>query len=274
MPGPVAVILDIDVLGSGFVPEPGGLVGLYARTSLDGVTEPEAPLRICPRRPSLGNRLSLRRLGCCCGTTAAGAGPWPPVFEGGRLVEKRRAMPDECLLTADDLLAAGSRWRDCELWSGLPMVREPSGGQAETVAWRVMRRLGNHVEEQALGWVFLSSQGFLLRRAPDTVLAADGAFVAKERLPRVPTHAFVPLAPDFALEVRSPTDSWEAVIEKAGAWIAHGTRVVWAIDPLERRVVVLRPSVPPLLLGPGDRAEATPAIPGIEVAVDELFAGL
>ena len=64
-------------------------------------------------------------------------------------------------ITAEDVLRSGSKWRDCEIWDGRPMVREPSGGQAEDVGARIAVRLGAHVYAKNLGRLFLSSQGFL-----------------------------------------------------------------------------------------------------------------
>ena len=37
-------------------------------------------------------------------------------------------------ITAEDVLRPGGPWGDCEIWDGLPMVREPSGGRSEEVA--------------------------------------------------------------------------------------------------------------------------------------------
>lgn len=177
-------------------------------------------------------------------------------------------------IRAEDVLAMGSPWRECEIWDGIPMVREPSGGWAEAVASRVMAPLATRVHVRRLGWVFLSSQGFLLARDPDRLLAADGAYVSRARLPVLPRRGFVPMAPDFALEVRSPDDTWQATVEKCGIWIAHGTAVAWAVDPTARLVAVLRPGRAAQVLGPGDHADAAPALPDFSLPVADLFVDL
>jgi len=177
-------------------------------------------------------------------------------------------------ITAEDVLRRGSPWRDCEIWDGLPLVREPSGGWSDTVAARVVGPLVIHVRERDLGWVFLSSQGFLLARKPDRLLAADGAYVSKTRLPSIPRRAFVPLAPDFALEVRSPRDSWEATVEKCGIWIAHGTGVAWAIDPDASKVAVFRADGTSEVCEGTGTVDAAPVLPDFSLAVADLFRGL
>lgn len=177
-------------------------------------------------------------------------------------------------VTAQDVLRPGGRWRDCELWDGVPRVREPSGGWAELTGVRIVARLEAHARARDLGWVFMSSQGFLVARDPDRLLAADGSYVSKDRLPTVPRRGFVPLAPDFALEVRSPADTWEATLEKGGIWIAHGSQIVWAVDPEAARIAALRPGIPPEILVSTGELNLAPVLPGLTIRLGDVFAGL
>ena len=179
------------------------------------------------------------------------------------------------LITAEDVLRCGSPYRDCEIWDGAAVLREPSGGESDYVAAQVVGPLQAHVRGHALGWVFLSSQGFLLARNPDRLLASDGAYVSRRRLPRIPKRGFIEMAPDFLIEVRSPDDTWEAVVEKCGIWIAHGTQCAWAIDPLTRTLAEFRPGQTPVVHESGSGvADAAPAVPGFAVPVADLFADL
>ncbi len=182
------------------------------------------------------------------------------------------------LLTAEDLLARGARHKHDELWDGLVLVRSPSGGSAEVVATQVVYRLLAHLEAVAAGsplpgWVTGSNQGFLVSRDPDRVLSPDGAYTSRARLPAIPRRGYFPCAPDFAVEVRSPDQSWIATVEKCGIWIAHGVACVWGIDPDARArcLVEFRPAMAPRMLGPGDAADARPVLPEFRVAVADLF---
>ena len=181
------------------------------------------------------------------------------------------AMP-EVRISAEDVLAEGSPWRDYEIFDGRPMVCEPCGGRSSATAIHVVAQLHAHVRTHQLGWTFGADQGFLLRRRPDRLLAPDGAFVAKERLPTIPTEGFIELAPDFVLEVRSPKQSWEATVAKSGIWQSHGVACTWAVDPLGRTVVVLRPDADPQVLHGEGLADAAPALEGFTLDVAALFA--
>jgi len=189
-------------------------------------------------------------------------------------IECVRVWPSNSPVTADDLLEGRAPSDHSELWDGTLLVGEPSAGWAGYVGTNVAFSLERHVRERRLGWVFPAEQGFLLRRNPDRVLAPDIAFVRADRLPEIPEAHFIPLAPDFLVEVRSSHDSWIGTIEKCGRWIAHGVPVVWAIDPRKRVVAVFRPLASPVLVGLDGIVDAAPALPDFRMPVREVFRGL
>ena len=80
-----------------------------------------------------------------------------------------------------------------------------------------------HNVSSRCGRIFLAETGFLLRRNPDTVRAADIAFVRKDHLPAtLPEDAFWPGPPDLAVEVVSPGDTVGEIDEKVQAWLDAG----------------------------------------------------
>jgi Uma2 family endonuclease len=177
-------------------------------------------------------------------------------------------------LTAGDLLRCGAPRVPCELWDGALVVREPAGGWAGEVAGRIHAALASHVRARRLGWTPVAEQGYWVGRDPDRVLAPDVAFVSRARCPAIPESGFIAVAPDFAVEVRSPTDLWPDVIAKCGVWIAHGTLVAWAVDPHSRRLVVLRPGAPAREAGPHEAVDASPALADFRLEVDDLYEGM
>jgi Uma2 family endonuclease len=169
------------------------------------------------------------------------------------------------------MLGTDARWRECELWDGLPVVKEPSGGCSSFTAARLLVLLGTHVHARDLGWVGGADVAFCLRRNPDRVLSPDAAFVSYARLPALPPRGYAEVVPEFVAEVASPTDRRRDVFARAILWGSHGVAVVWVVDPLERRVWVVRPGAATVGCGPGGVVSAEPALPGFVVAVDDLF---
>ena len=178
---------------------------------------------------------------------------------------------NERLVTAEDLLR-DPQYERGELWDGVFVVREPAGGYSGALEFRIAIAVGKALEAHP-GWAFGAEQGFFVSRDPDRVLSPDVSYVSPERLPAVPRTGFIEGAPDFAVEVRSPTDAWIATIEKGGVWIGHGVRVVWCIDSLSQHAVVMRPGQPPVECRPGDRLDARPVL-DLLVPLADLFAGL
>lgn len=175
----------------------------------------------------------------------------------------------ERLLTIDDLLTGDVDER-AELWDGALVLHDPSGGWHGIVEAGVA---GSLREAKADGWVLGVSAGYVLARNPDRVLSPDASFITKARLPHPPTTGFIEGAPDLAVEIRSPHDSWTSVVEKGSIWIAHGVRVVWCIDSDPVTVAVLRPGLAPGVFGLGERFDARPVL-DLELSVDDLFEGL
>jgi Uma2 family endonuclease len=85
-------------------------------------------------------------------------------------------------------------------------------------------------------------------------------------------------APVFAVEVRSENDygpaAERAMRDKRADYFARGTLVVWDVDLLSEDVIKsYQASAPgkPVIFRRGDIADAEPAVPGWQIAVDELF---
>lgn len=151
-------------------------------------------------------------------------------------------------------------------------MMSPAGGRHGRVAMNCGRLLANHVDEHKLGIVYAAETGFVLARDPDTVRAPDVAFVSVARVAEIDDEAaFVPFAPDLAIEVISPGDSFSAVEEKAFAWLGAGTRLVLLVDPANETVHVYRSADEMAVFGQGDQFSASDVVDGWQVTVAELF---
>ncbi|MCC5635217.1 Uma2 family endonuclease [Nostoc sp. CHAB 5844] len=97
------------------------------------------------------------------------------------------------------------------------------------------------VESQDLGEVFGPSTGCKL--ANTAVKSSDAAFVAKGRLPEnwdLQEDAFINLAPDFVIEIRSKNDSLPKLKAKMAEYIANGVQLGWLIDRQNQQAFVYR----------------------------------
>ncbi|MDJ0973666.1 MAG: Uma2 family endonuclease [Planctomycetota bacterium] len=150
----------------------------------------------------------------------------------------------ERLLTVDDVLS-DPKYERGELWDGAFVVREPSGGAHGAIAASVAVHLRRCEALWRSARVLGSSTGYVVGRQPDRVLSPDASVLSRVRYPKMPRVEFIEGAPEMAVEIRSPKESWISVVEKGGVWIGHGARLVWCIDPSSRTVVAMRPGFEP-----------------------------
>ena len=143
------------------------------------------------------------------------------------------------LMTAGELLQATIPDKRTDLVRGVLRVREPAGDRHGRVTMNLTIRLGIWVEQASAGQLFAAETGFMLFRAPDTVRAADIAFVRRERLPEA-GPGFPELAPDLVVEVLSHGDRAGETLAKVGDWLEAGAQLVWVIDPERRRARIYR----------------------------------
>lgn len=171
-------------------------------------------------------------------------------------------------LTVKDLENLQARNPDyrMELVDGKIIVMSPSGYESDEVAFRVGAKLFNWVEPRQLGRVAGSSAGFSLAntRAPDVT------FIRADRLPRSP-RSYATIPPDLMVEVKSPTDSVEALRHRIDEFLAQGTVVGILVNPEDRTVEIRRFNQDPIVLQDSDVLAVPDLLPGWEVPVSELW---
>ena len=175
------------------------------------------------------------------------------------------------LMTADELLALpkgdGRRY---ELIRGVLIEKMPTGDpHGESVVLFTMA-VGNYAHSNRHGVVRSGDPGYWLERDPDTVRAPDVAWFAPGRLTRG-RRGYPEMAPDLAIEVKSPSNSWPEITAKAQMWLCYGSREAWVGDPETVTVRIYRPNAAPVVLGADDVLEGGELLPGFSITVRDLF---
>ena len=152
------------------------------------------------------------------------------------------------------------------------IVMPPTGGKTSEQNAEITMQLRAWSKRDGSGTTFDSSGGFLL---PNTaVRSPDAAWVRKSRLAPLSAEQrqkFIPLCPDFAIEVRSPTDSLSTLQEKMKEYLANGTQLAWLIDPESRRVQVYRAGGTVEILDRPDTLSGEQVLPGFVLDLTEVW---
>jgi len=174
------------------------------------------------------------------------------------------------LLTAQDLWNLGDQGDNLELIRGeLVKVSPPSATHAATMT-NVALLIGNFVKAHRLGRLYTGDAGVVLEHDPDTVLGPDLAFLTADRVPEVQS-VYIHLPPDLTIEIVSPGNAAREIERKIGIYLSTGVREVWIVDPAKRQVVVHSLAASPRTHHAGDHLSGGDILPGLSIAVDDIF---
>jgi Uma2 family endonuclease len=182
-------------------------------------------------------------------------------------------MSTTAKLYSVEVLMAMPTDRPWELWEGELRKVPGAGGQASDIAGEILIHLRLFVKPRRLGLATGADGSYILTSDPLTIVVPDVAFVRWERLPGgVRPTGYIPVPPDLAVEVRSPTDRSGDVDEKLARYRSAGVPLIWWVDPRHRTVAVYRHGVLAAELGEDDVLDGEDIVPGFRLPVAEIFA--
>jgi Uma2 family endonuclease len=152
------------------------------------------------------------------------------------------------------------------------IIMPPTGGNSGRRNFSLIAAFGVWEKQDGTGVAFDSSTGFFLpngaERSPDLawIKAARWEALTPEQRER-----FVPLCPDFVVEIRSPSDSLAELSAKLEEYVANGASLGWLIDPYERRIHVHRPGRVVECLAEPTEISGDPVLPGFVLATKALW---
>ncbi|MEH2169908.1 MAG: Uma2 family endonuclease [Nostoc sp.] len=122
------------------------------------------------------------------------------------------------------------------------VIMPPTGGETGRSNVNLILQLASWNEQKKLGEVFDSSTGFTLLNGADR--SPDVSWVEKSRwdsLTKEQREKFIPLCPDFVIEIMSPSDTFKKVQEKMHEYMSNGCRLGWLINRKKQEVEIYRP---------------------------------
>ncbi len=121
------------------------------------------------------------------------------------------------------------------------IIMPPTGGETSNSNAGITAQLWLWNNLHKLGVVFDSSGGFKLPNGADR--SPDAAWIPLDKwqaLTPQQKERFLPLSPDFVIELMSPSDSLETARKKMQEYLDNGTRLGWLINRKTREVEIYR----------------------------------
>jgi Uma2 family endonuclease len=146
------------------------------------------------------------------------------------------------------------------------IVMSPAGGYSGFESGEVFGQLRAWAIKDRSGVAFDSSTGF---RLPNGAMRSpDAAWVQLSRLEKLTPREkeqFIPLCPDFVIEVASPSDEVSDLRAKIQEYLRAGLRLGWLILPASREVEVYSPTTEVQILTSAEAVTGGPVLPGFKL---------
>jgi Uma2 family endonuclease len=152
------------------------------------------------------------------------------------------------------------------------LIMSPTGARGSNQNLWITMQLALWAESDGTGVAFDSNGGFTLPN--NAMLSPDAAWVARRRLAPLTAEEkgkFLPLCPDFVVELRSPSDRLADLKRKMEEYISNGALLGWLIEPFERQVFVYRPNQPIQQLDQPPSVDAGPELPGFVLDLTKIW---
>lgn len=173
----------------------------------------------------------------------------------------------------EQVVRANPEWNFEQTAAGEIVIVPPTGGTSGRKNLDLSRQFGIWVDENLnLGEGFDSSTLFKLpngaKRSPDASWVRRSSWDALTQKQR---DGYVPLCPDFVIELRSPTDSLEDLQAKMHEYMENGAQLGWLIDPQNRQVEVYRHSSEVEVLLEPVQLSGEEVLPGFVLRLERIW---
>jgi Uma2 family endonuclease len=180
-----------------------------------------------------------------------------------------------CCLTREQYRAfchANPELRIERLASGEVVIMPPTHSRSGAQNAALVAQLVLWAHKDGRGVAFDNNTGFDLPNGANR--SPDAAWVLKSRieaLSQEDREEYLPLSPDFVIELRSRSDRLSDLKNKMQEYIDSGTRLGWLIDPIVRQAHIFRPGLAFETLANPGTLSGDPELPGFQLDLTPVW---
>ena len=155
---------------------------------------------------------------------------------------------------------------------GKLIVMPPTGSESGKRNGDLFGQIWYWNRQTKLGVIFDSSTGFKLSNG--ATRSPDVSWIAIERwnsLSEQQKRSFAPIAPDFVIELMSPTDHSLTTQQKMNEYLNCGVKLGWLINPDVKEVEIYRNGQDQEVVNHPSRLSGEELLPGLTVDLADIF---
>jgi Uma2 family endonuclease len=151
------------------------------------------------------------------------------------------------------------------------IVMAPAGGESSKKNADLVIDVGIWNRQTNLGEVFDSSGGYDFTAFGGGKRSPDVSWIEKSRLEGVNIVGFIPVVPDFVIELRSATDKLKPSQEKMVEYQRLGVKLGLLINPKDKQVEIYRPGQEPQILESPESVSCEEVMPGFILSLKKIW---
>ncbi len=155
------------------------------------------------------------------------------------------------------------------------VIMPPTGGETSYRNSELTAQLRNWARKDGRGRAFESNVEYFLPNG--AARSPDASWVLRSRLDaltRQQKRKFLPICPDFVVELTSPSDRLIQVRAKMREWIDNGAQLGWLLDADRRTAYIYRPAQEPVrIVNPSELIGDDP-VAGFRLELPDIWEGL
>jgi Uma2 family endonuclease len=151
------------------------------------------------------------------------------------------------------------------------IVMSPTGGESGKKNINLSGQVWAWNEKTELGEAFESSTGYDFTSIGGGKMSPDVSWIEKSRLAGVAIVGFIPIVPDFVIELRSATDNLKPLQEKMLEYQRLGVKLGLLINPQNQQVEVYRSRQAVVVLEQPSEVDCSEVMPEFSLSMSRIW---
>jgi Uma2 family endonuclease len=151
------------------------------------------------------------------------------------------------------------------------IVMSPTGGESGKRNIDLTIQVGSWSKQTKLGQAFESSTGYDFTAIDGGKMSPDVSWIEKSRLDGIDITGFIPVVPDFVIELRSATDRLNTLQTKMLEYQRLGVKLGLLINPQDKQVEVYRLDQETEIFDSLSAIDCQPLMPGFNLDLTEIL---